>query len=496
MTYDEAKYGQVTHTGFCDSYLLHVGSYFTSVGLWLVNDLTTSRSSIIAERSALAIQTSKLMSQQFGTTIMVTDYVLRDVTTKVTAAELDSARSDPAVQKRLSAFLRGKLSTLPGVYGLGLLDDQAVFVAAADEQLVGIQSNSKQNVSQGQVLENQAYVEYVPATKSANKQPAILVSRPILSSEGHFQGGALAAIMLSSAQDWIVTFNIGDYDTMALVDDDGILLASNPPSPDAIGTLLQSPAGQPMLGGQRDDVSFIAVSPLDGRERIYGVSQVENIPLRIIVGFDEASILREWQQRVWQSLVGFLIILLMLGVAFNKHLEALAQRDEMQKLAITDPLTRVANRRRLMLSGEIEIARAVRYKHQVSVLMVDIDHFKSINDTWGHPTGDRVIQSLANGIVANVRSTDVVGRLGGEEFVVVLTGIGSEGAFILADKLRGFIESSVIVQSDDGSQVCFTVSIGIASLENGTSSFDQILGQADKALYDAKHHGRNKVVLA
>jgi diguanylate cyclase (GGDEF)-like protein len=472
-----------------------LGLVFLSAGIWLVNDLMTSRASIIAERSALAIQTSRFMSQQFGTTIITTDYVLRDVTTKVTVAELDSALSDPSVQKRLSAFLREKLSTLPGVYGLGLLDDQAIFVAAADEKLVGIQSNSKLHVKQGQTLESQAYIEYIPATKSANKQPAIIVSRPILSPEGYFQGGALAAIMVSSAQDWITTFNIGEYDTMALVDEDGILLASNPPMPDAIGTL-QSLTGQPSFGDQRGSASFIAVSPLDGREHIYGVSKVENIPLSIIVGFDEAHVLREWQQRAWQSSVGFFTLLLLLGLALNKELEALAQRDEMQKIATTDPLTGVANRRQLMLSGEMEIAKAIRYKYQAAVLMVDIDHFKSINDTWGHPTGDRVIQSLANGIVANVRNTDVVGRLGGEEFVVVLTSTNSEGAFILADRLREFIECSISVHSDDGSQVFFTVSIGVAGLENKESSFDKILGLADKALYDAKRRGRNKVVLA
>jgi diguanylate cyclase (GGDEF)-like protein len=472
-----------------------VGLVILSAGIWLANDLMTSRSSIIAERSALAVQTSRFMSQWFGTTIMSTDYVLRDVTTKVTVAELDQASSDPEVQKRLSAFVREKLATLPSVNGFALLDHRAVFVAVADEKLLGTQSNSKLHVPPGQVLENRTYVEYVPAAKSANKQPAILVSRPILSSEGYVQGGALAAIMLSSAQDWIATFDIGEHDTMALVDGDGILLASNPPRPDGIGTLLHSPTGQPSFGDQRGSASFIAVSPLDGRERIYGVSKVENIPLSIIVGFDQAYILRDWQQRVWQSLAGFFTLLFMLGLVFSKHLEALAQRDEMQKLAITDPLTGVANRRQLILSGEIEIAKAVRYKHQASVLMVDIDHFKSINDTWGHPTGDRVIQSLANAMVANVRHTDVVGRLGGEEFAVVLTGTDSEGAFSFANRLREFIERSVTVTSDGGSQVFVTVSIGVASLEEGASSFDEILGRADKALYNAKGRGRNKVVL-
>ena len=473
-----------------------VGLVSLITGIWLANDLMTSRASIIAERSTLAAQTSRFMSQWFGTTIMATDYVLRDVTTKVTVAEIDLAGSDPEVQKRLSAFVREKLATLPGVYGLGLLDHRAVFVAAADEKVVGFRSNSKLYVTPSQVLENRTDVEYIPATKSANKQPTIVVSRPILSSEGYVQGGALAAIMLSSAQDWIETFDIGEYDTMAMVDRDGILLACNPPRPYAIGTRLQYPSGYPDFGDQRGSASFIAVSPLDGRERIYGVSKVEYIPLNIIVGFDKAKTLQAWQQRVWQSLVGFFTLLFMLGVVFHKHVDALAQRDEMQKLAITDPLTGVANRRQLTLAGEIEIKKAVRYKHQTSLLMVDIDHFKSINDTWGHPTGDRVIQSLANAMIVNVRNTDVVGRLGGEEFAVILPYTDAKEAYILANRIREFVERSAAVKSDGGSQVCFTVSIGVASLEDGASSFDKILGRADKALYDAKSRGRNTVVLA
>ena len=473
-----------------------VGVAFLSAGIWLAYDLMMSRASIIAERSALAVQTSQFMSQWYGTTIMATDYVLRDVTTKATAAELDLAGSDPELQKRLSVLVREKLATLPGVTGLSLLDRRAVFVAAADEGLIGFQSNSKLHVAPGQTLESRAYIEYIPAAKSANKQPAILVSRPILSSDGGLLGGALAAIMLSSAQNWIATFDVGEYDTLTLVDEDGILLASNPSRPEVIGTQLQSPPGQPMLGDQRSSAAFIAVSPLDGRERIYGMSKIENIPLSIMVGFDEVSILQEWQQRVWQSLVGFFVLLLMLGLVFSKHLEALAQRDEMQKLAITDPLTGVANRRQLITAGKLEIAKAGRYKYPASVLMVDIDHFKAINDAWGHPTGDRAIQSLAKAMIANVRHTDLVGRLGGEEFAVVLTGTDAEGALVLANKLREFTECSVTVKSDSGSPVGFTVSIGVASLEDGAASFDDLLGQADKALYEAKQRGRNRVVRA
>lgn len=155
------------------------------------------------------------MSQWYGTTITATDYVLRDVITKVTPGELDSAGSDPEVERRLSELVRKKLATLQGVFGLGFLDQRGVFVAAADERFVGAKSKSK--FITDQVLDNRAYIEYVPATKSANKQPAILVSRPILSPEGRFLGGALAAIMVGAAQDWIGSFAVGKYDTMAMV---------------------------------------------------------------------------------------------------------------------------------------------------------------------------------------------------------------------------------------------------------------------------------------
>jgi len=475
-----------------------VGAVFLGMGIWLAKDLISSHASIIAERSVFAVRTSELMSQQFGNTLTATDYVLRDVTTKVTVDELNLANSNLEVRTRLSALVREKLATLPHVTGLGFLDSHAIFVAAADEKLIGIQSNSRLHVVNGEVLENITYVDYVPAAKSANKQPAILVSRPILSSEGTFLGGALAAIMLSWAQDWIETFDIGKYDTMAMVDENGILLACNPSNQDLIGTQLHFTSDQSNIGDHSgsDSTAFVAISPLDGRERIYGLRKTNYVPLYIIVGFDTKNALREWQQRLWQLSIGYLLLLILIVVMLCKHLDVLAQREKMRLLSITDPLTGVANRRQLMLSGELEILRAIRYKNKVSVLMVDIDHFKLINDTWGHSTGDRVLQFLANAMVLNFRVTDVVGRLGGEEFAVVMPETDAENAAMSANRLRDLIENPVNVKPDIGSQVCFTVSIGIACIEDGNTSFEEILGRADRALYDAKDQGRNRVVIA
>lgn len=468
----------------------------TVAGTWLMGDLIASRTSIIAERTALALQTSRLMSQQFGTTILISDYVLRDLTTRTTPQELDLAAVDPKVEQRLSLLAKQKIATLPNVMGLGFLDRRAVFVAAADQHLIGIKSNSSLQPSPGYVLEDRTFVDYVPANKSANKQPALLVSRAILSPDGRMEGGALAAIGLSSAQSWIETFNIGPYDTIALLDEQNTLLATNPPRLQLIGKELKYSPEKPVLGEQRDSASFVSISPVDERERIYGLSKVANVPLTILVGFDKERALHEWQQRVILFLIGAIILLILLGIVVSMQLKTLQQHGKLQEMAISDPLTGIANRRHLTTIGTKEIAKAARYRNSASLLMVDIDHFKMINDTYGHPCGDRVIQAVATTMVQTVRTTDEVGRIGGEEFVAVLPSTDAQGALILANRLRELMEISNLVTSDEGIPIRFTISVGVACVSNETITFEQVLKKADQALYEAKNRGRNTVVLA
>ncbi len=469
-----------------------VGVIFGGIGVWLVTDLMTSRSNILAERAALALQTSKFMCQWFGTTLLSADFVLRDVTTRVGPAELDRARTGAAERERLSALLDGKLKTLPGVYGLGLVDRRGVYVAAADPSLVGHTSHSRLREEAGWLLDPRLHVEYVPAQRSANNLPALLVSRPLPSPDGSFQGGALAAILLSAAQEWLEAFPVQRHDTLAMVDGEGALLARNPPRPSAIGGKLHDLSAQPRFGNSGGSATFTNTSPNDGRERIYGISRVERIPISIIVGFDKAQALEEWRHRAWQLAAGYLAMVCLTVLTLRSHLHTRAQRDEMKRLAITDPLTGVANRRQLTQMGAMEVKKALRNRYPLSFLMVDIDRFKAINDTWGHPTGDRVIQTLARAMVASVRETDVVGRLGGEEFLAILPGTGPEGAEILANRLRVHVEKGLTTPSDEGVPVRFTISIGVAGLEEG-ATFDELLLQVDKALYQAKAAGRNRV---
>ncbi|MBI2276521.1 MAG: diguanylate cyclase [Dechloromonas sp.] len=165
---------------------------------------------------------------------------------------------------------------------------------------------------------------------------------------------------------------------------------------------------------------------------------------------------------------------------------------ELKHLAQTDFLTNIANRRHFMLLAEQEMARTFRYGGQIAVLMMDIDHFKKINDTYGHKAGDIVLRKFAELSRHALREVDILGRVGGEEFAVLLPQTDNERALEVAERLRKTTADAEIVL-DQGGALHFTVSIGVASNTGAGTTIDAMLGQADKALYEAKHQGRNRV---
>jgi len=166
---------------------------------------------------------------------------------------------------------------------------------------------------------------------------------------------------------------------------------------------------------------------------------------------------------------------------------------ESQALANIDPLTGLYNRRYFFNEGEKEFLNSLNNGKPVSVLMMDIDHFKQINDTFGHAVGDIVIKRISSIIIRNVRGGDIAGRYGGEEFIVILPGTDSSGAEFLAEKIRTIIENETI-RSEDYGDIGFTISIGVASSNNMSVPFEDILHMADMMLYKAKQDGRNRVV--
>lgn len=198
---------------------------------------------------------------------------------------------------------------------------------------------------------------------------------------------------------------------------------------------------------------------------------------------------------VWMTVLSFEALLFTISIAFI--LLAMAkERTELRHrtAAMVDPLTGIANRRSFL-----QDAAALALRHNTSpkptaVLLIDLDHFKSVNDRFGHAIGDRVLEIFADSMRESIRSSDLIGRLGGEEFAAILRDTSPEKAVAVADRLREFFAKSA--QEVDGRPVCATVSIGVVHCDGPMLDVAELLAQSDQALYFAKERGRNRVELA
>lgn len=201
----------------------------------------------------------------------------------------------------------------------------------------------------------------------------------------------------------------------------------------------------------------------------------------------------------------FLLSTAIITVASQIHRRRLERREfeaqiaqehllaEVQAMATIDWLTNLYNRRHFFRLGEDEIVRARRYRHPISVLMIDIDHFKAINDNYGHTVGDEVLAAIASRLSAGLRQSDLAGRYGGEEFAIVLPETDLATATqVVAERLRDAIASHPIETAKGPLQR--TISVGVAGVDLDNENLLDALSRADVGLYAAKHAGRNRVV--
>jgi two-component system cell cycle response regulator len=168
--------------------------------------------------------------------------------------------------------------------------------------------------------------------------------------------------------------------------------------------------------------------------------------------------------------------------------------EEIYRLTTTDGLTGVYNKRYFLESLEREMGRCYRYQRPLCLVMIDIDHFKKINDEHGHLAGDTILKQVAVIIAAHVRREDIFARYGGEEFGLILPEVEGEGALVLAEKLRGLIEQAALQW--DGKVIPVTISLGVSALPPENATPEEFIQAADECLYAAKHAGRNRAILA
>lgn len=181
-------------------------------------------------------------------------------------------------------------------------------------------------------------------------------------------------------------------------------------------------------------------------------------------------------------------------IARNKQIEMEGVMAQAQEVAQIDALTFLLNRRMIVRELQDEVLRAERYKSMLSISVVDVDHFKDVNDTYGHPVGDEVLREVARQLRDHVRHPDIVGRYGGEEFLILLPSSDLNAAAGQAMRLCKYVRENKVHVNDHVLSV--TISIGVAQFQHGVDTWDTLLNRADNAMYEAKNNGRDRLAVA
>lgn len=254
------------------------------------------------------------------------------------------------------------------------------------------------------------------------------------------------------------------------------------------------PNWTPVLSSGRAVRGLVREMPLAERELLSAqdIVSIAVVPIFLdgafwgMIGFDDCSRERQWTQAELDALE-------IAAGAIGGAIRGIEVEQELHRMVSTDSLTGVSSRRSFLKCARDAFEEAVKDDESLALLIMDLDHFKAVNDNHGHPVGDEALKLFARVCRSTVRNDDIIGRTGGEEFAVALLGADRERALALAENLRRRVEST-LVPVETGEGVALTVSIGVATLDDERADFGRLLKLADDSLYRAKKAGRNRVV--
>ena len=324
------------------------------------------------------------------------------------------------------------------------------------------------------------------------------ITRAIRSPDGRLQGIIMVTIESTIFSKLFPDAEYTENKEITLLREDGAIFVRFPEQTEAGQRFPQAASLQQAKHAPRG--AFFANSSISGEMQIMAYEKLAEAPLVVITTQDKQRVLAPWLPFSLSITLALLILITLLGGASYHTLRAARQmkrlQDELKTLAHTDFLTGLYNRRYFMEQAERELLRAQRYTTPTAILMCDLDHFKRINDTYGHSNGDRALCEVARYAVLTLREVDIISRFGGEEFAILLPQTGHTQAEEVASRLcQGIADLSIL--SEQGVPLRVTISIGVAMAKpDGSASLHTLLAQADHALYEAKSRGRNRVITA
>jgi diguanylate cyclase (GGDEF)-like protein len=491
------------------SFVVLVCVSLVSVEVWLT---WRARAIQLQESEVSTVNLAEAVAQHAYDTVKEADTVLIGLVERIEvepAAQLD--------RERIHRLLEHRVAELPQLHGLFVYDANGGWLVNSQPVLLKNQNNSDREYFKFHRDHPDRGVHIGPPVRSKSTGEWIVtVSRRFNQPDGKFGGVVLATIDMKYFNQFFGRFNIGRDGAIFLALDNGIMLVRRPFSEKSLGRdisklplfreyLSKAPAG-----------THTFTSGQDGVTRINSYRRLAQYPLVVSAALSEDEILARWRADTFVN--GAAVAILTLGIALlgfrlvrqiqlrvQAETELVNARSSLEmlnkaleKLAMQDGLTGLANRRQFDVSLKTEFARAMRNASPLGLIMIDVDCFKQYNDTYGHAAGDECLKAIGR-VVRDIqrRPGDLAARYGGEELVMLLPSTDMAGALTVAEKIRAAIENLGLTHIANGKGLV-TVSAGVQALvplRFKSEALDLVVA-ADKALYQAKSSGRNRVCSA
>ena len=449
---------------------------------------------------------SRALAEHAEATLTSADSVLFGIVQR-----LEVEGNDREALARLYPLLASYVKELPQLQGLFIYDQTGKWLVNSLDDSPWMLNNADREyfIFHMTHTDRNAHIG-LPVKSRSTGDWIIPVSRRINRPDGSFAGVALATVPVEYFLKFYTSLDTGKKGEILLASQAGIMLAEHPLQVDSIGKNISS--GNLVSEHARRNKRGVAIisSPRDGLLRIYSYKRLEKYPLFVTAGVSYDEVLAGWRTETLLQSIGVLILVAMLAwlgkrlvdqiklraQAQQKLLSAREKLVEMnkalQKMALEDSLTGVANRRQFDVTLANEFNRAKRESQPLALLMIDVDHFKKYNDTYGHPAGDVCLQKIGKVIQMN-RPGDLSARYGGEEFAILLPNTDLRGAIVVAEKICADVRNLNIPHGKNPTGIV-TISVGVQSIvPNNNCNLMDLVSASDKALYTAKARGRDQV---
>jgi diguanylate cyclase (GGDEF)-like protein len=443
------------------------------------------------EKTAERTQTTSfLIAEWLSASFAITKHIIKDIISDLDPAEIHYPSDDPVRHTQRTDELIRHAKMDPTILFLGLFDAQCTV------------THTSVGFNLGKTFKERDYCRLVfeepieafkagPMFVASNNKRNVTISYPVLGPSREIAGFVLIGLDLSFFQHWLDRLQPRDGLVVSIFDMKQQLLARLPMAPNMIGKSMDAPvlrrfSASPDTG----PFTFRDTSLVDGIDRVWNLHRVRDLPFVVVTGLPTQEALGVWWTTLFYYSLGNLMLaaVLLFGVREFNRSHRLAQ--SMAEMAGTDSLTGLANRRRFMETAGFRLAEACRYQWPFAVIIMDLDHFKQINDRFGHDAGDAMLRAFAAILQRAARANDCMARWGGEEFIALLPNANEQMAAKFAERLRTLAAEITVIPNAHA-----TISIGVSEYR-GPETLEALIKRADAALYRAKQQGRDQVQIA